>query len=158
MKAASLSEIRTTLNHLPPEVITDLCIRLIKYKKENKEFLSYLLFESDDESSYIEGIKKEMDLLFKEVNRRNVTLSKKTLQKILRQISKFAKYSGSKRTDAELHIYFCLKLRESGLPLDRNPALQNIYLRQMSRIRKSLATLHEDLQYDYEEVMEKLMR
>jgi len=158
MKAASLSEIRTTLNHLPPEVVTDLCIRLIKYKKENKELLSYLLYESDDEQGYIDGIKKEMDILFREVNRRNLTQSKKTLQKILRQIGKFAKYSGSKRTDAELHIYFCQKLRDSGLPLDRNATIQNMYMRQLTRIRKALATLHEDLQYDYEEVMEKLMR
>ncbi|WP_243349671.1 hypothetical protein [Parabacteroides sp. FAFU027] len=158
MKAASLSEIRTTLNHLPPEVLSELCIRLIKYKKENKEFLSYLLYEADDETGYVDGIKKEMDILFKEVNRRNLTLSKKTLQKILRQINRYAKYSGSKRTDADLHIYFCLKLRESGLPLDKNATLQNIYMRQLTRIHKALATLHEDLQYDYEEVMEKLMR
>ncbi len=158
MKVASLSEIRTELNHLPHEAIMDLCIRLIKYKKENKELLNYLLFEADDEQTYINGICKEMDLLFRDVSHRNLTQSKKTLQKILRNIGKYAKYSGSKRTDADLHIYFCQKMRSSNLPLDRNPAIQNIYLRQLSRIRKSLSTLHEDLQYDYEEVMEELMR
>ncbi len=156
MKAASLSEIRTELKHLPQDVVMDLCIRLIKYKKENKELLNYLLFEADDEQAYVDGIRKEMDLLFRDVNSRNLTQSKKILQKTLRNIGKYARYSGSKRTDADLHIYFCQKIRASGLPLDRNPSIQNIYLRQLVRIRKSIATLHEDLQYDYEEVMENL--
>lgn len=158
MKAASLSEIRTELKHLPQDVVMDLCIRLIKYKKENKELLNYLLFEADDEQAYVDGIRKEMDLLFRDVNCRNLTQSKKILQKTLRNIGKYARYSGSKRTDADLHIYFCQKIRASGLPLDRNPSIQNIYLRQLARIRKSIATLHEDLQYDYEEVLDELIK
>ena len=38
MKAATLSEIKKELNTLPPEQLVELCLRLSKYKKENKEF------------------------------------------------------------------------------------------------------------------------
>jgi hypothetical protein len=156
MKAASLNQLRTELNHLPPETVMELCIRMIKFKKENKELLSYLLFEADDEQAYVENIRLEMDLLFKEVNGRNLTQSKKTLQKTLRIIGKYAKYSGSKRTDVDLHIYFCQKMKECGQHLSRKTAISNIYVRQIARISKTIAMLHPDLQYDYQEVMEKL--
>ncbi|MFZ4456770.1 MAG: hypothetical protein ACOYOT_11170 [Bacteroidales bacterium] len=156
MKAASLSELRTELNHLPPEVVMDLCIRLIKYKKENKELLSYLLFDADDEKAYLEGVCLEIDSLFKEINRRNISQTKKSLQKILRIISKYAKYSGQKRTEIDLYIHFCQKLRAMPIPRSKNSVIEKIYARQFFKIRKLLESLHPDLQYDYEEVMVKL--
>ncbi len=156
MKAASLSELRNELNHLPPEVVMDLCIRLIKYKKENKELLSYLLFEADDEPAFVEGVCKEVDLLFKEINRRYISQTKKSLQKILRIVAKYAKYSGQKRTEVDLHIYFCQKLRAMPIPRSKNSVIEKIYTRQFFKIRKLLEALHPDLQYDYEEVMVKL--
>ncbi|MDD2799288.1 MAG: hypothetical protein PHV20_11910 [Bacteroidales bacterium] len=156
MKAASLSELRTELNHLPPEVVMDLCIRLIKYKKENKELLSYLLFDAEDEKAYLEGVCLEIDSLFKDINRRNISQTKKSLQKILRVIAKYAKYSGQKRTEIDLYIYFCQKLRALPIPRSKNSVIEKIYARQFFKIRKLLESLHPDLQYDYEEVMVKL--
>ena len=41
---------------------------LSKYKKENKEMLSYLVFESHQEKEYIEGVKKEIEALFEIIN------------------------------------------------------------------------------------------
>lgn len=156
MKAASLSELRSELNRLPSEVVMDLCIRLIKYKKENKELLSYLLFEADDEQAYLESVYQEMDMLFKEINRRNLSQTKKSLQKILRMVAKYAKYSGQKRTEVDLHIHFCQKLRAMPIPKSKNNVIEKIYARQFFKIRKLIETLHPDLQYDYEEVMVKL--
>ena len=46
MKAASLKLIKTELDLLHPEKVKDLCLQLIKFKKENKELLSYLLYFS----------------------------------------------------------------------------------------------------------------
>lgn len=57
----------------------------------------------------------------------------------------------------DLLIYFCKKLRKTGFPLRINSVLGNIYLRQVQRIRKTLSTLHEDLQYDYAEEIKPLL-
>ena len=48
MKFASLSEIRKELQMLPPKRLQELCLRIARYKKENKELLAFLLFEDDN--------------------------------------------------------------------------------------------------------------
>lgn len=157
MKTASLKELKSELNTLQPNLVVDLCIKLVKYKKENKELLTYLLFDSYDEQLYIKEVKNQVDELFGDVNKSNLYLAKKTLRKILRTVNKYIKYSGSKQTELDLLIYFCTKLRKAGVPLHANTALGNIYVRQIQKIKKTLATLHEDLQYDYLEEIKPLL-
>lgn len=151
MKAASLKELKTELCTLHPEQISELCIRMAKFRKENKELLTYLLFESHDERAYAKEVKSQMDELFKEVNKSSSYLAKKTIRKILRIVNKHIKYSGSKQTEVELLIHFCKKLKKLGIPMPINSVLGNIYLRQYQKIKKSLTSFHEDLQYDYSE-------
>ena len=149
MKTASLKEIKTELYRLHPARIQELCIQMAKYKKENKELLTYLLFDAYDEKAYIEEVKSLMDEQFKEIRKGNGYLAKKSIRKILATVNKQIKYSGSKQTEVELLIHFCKRLRKTGISLPPNSALGNIYLRQIQKIKKSLATLHEDLQFDY---------
>ena len=52
MTTASLAELKRALRNVPLGDLPDLCIRLARYKKENKELLSYLLFEADDEPGF----------------------------------------------------------------------------------------------------------
>jgi hypothetical protein len=157
MKTASLKELKLELSTLQPQQVVELCVKLAKYKKENKELLTYLLFESYDEQLYIKEVKVQVDELFGDVNKSNIYLAKKTIRKILRTVNKYIKYSGSKQTELELLIYFCKKLRKAGVPLYANTALGNIYVRQIQKIKKTLATLHEDLQYDYLEEIKPLL-
>ena len=49
MKAATVHEIKVELSTLKAAELVDLCLRLTKFKKENKELLTYLLFEGHDE-------------------------------------------------------------------------------------------------------------
>jgi len=157
LKTASLNELKNELLHLKPDDLLALCMRLAKYKKENKELLTYLLFEAIDEKNYVDGIKKEIDEQFEGMNKSNSYYAKKTLRKILRFTNRFIKYSGSKQTEVDLLIYFCLKMKRSGLPIYTNTVLSNIYQRQMQRIKKALSTLHEDLQFDYHDDLESLV-
>jgi len=156
MKAASLKEIKTELDLLHPSQLKELCTRMAKYKKENKELLTYLLFESQDEDGYITGIKKQMDEQFKEVKKGRVYEAKKQIRKILTFVNKQIKYSGSKRTEVELRIYFCQKMKKTGITLSASTFLGNLYLRQYLNMQKALATLHEDLQFDYSEAIRSL--
>jgi len=157
MKAASQKEIKEELITKSPSQLLQLCLRLIKYKKENKELLTYLLFEAHDEQTYIKGIQREVDSQFEEMNRSNIYFEKKTLRKTLRLINKHIKYSGKKETEVELLIYFCQKFKNSGIPIHKSPVLNNIYQRQIIKINKAIQMLHEDLQHDYSLEMELLV-
>lgn len=151
MKAASLRELRDELKIYPPEQLQAFCIRMAKYKKENKELLTYLLFESSDEQAYIQSVKTEIDAGFDSMNRRNTYLIKKSIRKILKETNKYIKYSGIKTTELDLLIYFCRKIRTSKIPLGRSLALRNIYARQVQKIETQLSKLHEDIQFDYQD-------
>ena len=151
MKAVTIKEISQELLNLTPKELRELCLRLARFKKENKEFLTYLLFESSDEASYVESVKKEIDRQFEQVNRKSYYFIKKCLRKILTNTRKFIRYSRNRKSEMDLMIYYCLKLKEFKPPIQRNAALRNLYMRQIETITEKLGSLHEDLQYDYEQ-------
>ncbi len=151
MKAVAIKEISQELLNLTPRELRDLCLRLARFKKENKEFLTYLLFESSDEASYVESVKGELDRQFELVNRKSYYFIKKGIRKVLTNARKYIRYSGNKKTEIDLMIYCCLKLKKFTPPIQRNAALRNLYIRQLDTIREKLSSLHEDLQGDYEE-------
>lgn len=155
MKAASISELQKELALIERKQLLDLCMRMAKYKKENKEFLSYLLFEGD-EKAYINSVKEKVDEEFANMNRKTNYLIKKSLRKILRIINKYVKYSGLKQTEVELKIYFCSKIRTTRISIDSTTVLSNLYHKEIERIKAALSHLHEDLQYDYQQELDKL--
>jgi hypothetical protein len=156
MKASTINELKLELTNTPESVLIDLCLRLARFKKENKELLTYLLFESHDTSAYIESVKKEMGLQFTEINKSNVYFVKKTLRKILRTANKHIRYSGLPIVEIELLIYFCESMKELGVSIEKNQVLLNIYQNQVKKINKAMAGLHEDLQYDYQKAISEL--
>jgi hypothetical protein len=156
MDTASLSELKKELQTIPQKVLIEHLLRVAKYKKENKELLSYLLFESHDEQGFISSVQQLMDTAFDEINDSNSYLAKKSVRKILRTVTKYIKFSGKKETEIELLIHFCRRLKEYDLVQYRNIVLLNIYDRQLSKIGKSILTLHEDLQYDYQQMLAEL--
>src|SRR5436189_3044474 len=157
MKAATIHEIKQELSSLKPAQLAELCLRLGKFKKENKELLTYLLFEANDEQGYINSIRNEMDELFGTINLSHLYFAKKTLRKIVRIINKYSRYSNEKQTEADLRIYFCKKLKTSGIPFQRNTVLNNLYASQLKKINTVLSSLHEDLQHDYLKELKPLM-
>jgi hypothetical protein len=149
MRSYSIHELKQELVTLKTGELTALCLRLARFKKENKELLTYLLFEAEDEQHYIKNIKEEIAALFAEINLSHIYFAKKTLRKILRVINKHSRYSGKKQTDMELRIFFCRQLKDSGIPFRQNAVLNNIFDGQLKKIETALTTLHEDLQHDY---------
>ncbi len=156
MVSATAKSLKEELNHCSHEEVVNLCIQLSRFKKENKELLTYLLFESHNEDQFVSGIKDEMDELFKTVNTSNYFFMRKSVRKILSLIKKYIRYSKKTETEIELLIYFCVKLKELRPSYKNNTTLANTYERQLVLIRKKTATLHEDLQYDYRLELEKL--
>lgn len=156
MKPASLSQIKQELKHKSKEEILELCLRLIKFKKDNKELLSYLLFEEHNELGYIKDIKEEIDEEFSRINTNSYHYIKKSVRKIQRRIRKYVKYTKKKETEVELMLYFCTKLRNFEPSIDNSVALFNIYYKQKEAIKKTIKSLHEDLQYDYNMEIEEM--
>lgn len=157
MKASTISELKKELIELPQKQLVDLCLHLAKYKKDNKEFLDYLLFQSHDKSSFVNAVKTEIDEHFEELKTQtNLYYVKKSLRKLLRLITKYCKYIADKALAAELHIYFCRKMKNSDIPYHKSQLLINMYEQQLKKINTLIKGLHEDLQQDYLNDLEEI--
>ncbi|MEJ7913572.1 MAG: hypothetical protein WKF70_10485 [Chitinophagaceae bacterium] len=157
MKASSLSDIKTELKTLSAPGLTELCLRLARFKKENKELLAYLLFEADDVEQYVGRVKEEMDESFADVNTGNAYFAKKSLRKILRIANKHIKYMGHKEAEVSLLLHFCAGIRGLKLYPHKNTALSNLYKSQVRKIEAAISGLHEDLQHDFSAQLERLI-
>lgn len=156
MKTATVKELKTELTHQSQAELVELCLQLSKFKKENKELLTYLLYESENEEGYIESVKNEIDEQFELINTSSYFYIKKSVRKILRIVKKYIRYSKQKETEVELLLHFCYVLKNMQPSIFKNVSLTNIFNRQVLLIKKSIATLHEDLQYDYNLELEDL--
>mgnify|MGYP003664802674 CR=1 FL=1 len=156
MSAYSISHIKKELQVLDSEQLQQVILRLGKYKVENKELLSYLLFKAHNEAIFIEEVKEGIDESLSTLNDTNLYWAKKTIRKALRFANKNIRYSGIKETEVEIRIYFCERMKATGLPFQRSTALDNLYNGQLKKIEKVLSTLHEDLQFDYQQQIEEL--
>src|SRR5215208_5161013 len=134
MKAASLNELKQELNTRPQKEVLELCLRLAKFKKENKELLTFLLFEAGDLQSYIKNVKIEIGEQFSLINKTNLYFAKKSIRKILRTLNKFIKYTASKEAEVELLIFYCIKLQESGIALHKSTSITNLLNMQIKKI------------------------
>jgi hypothetical protein len=149
MKPATIHEIKQELLNLPSPKLAELCLRLAKFKKENKELLTFLLFESIDLNAYIANVKKEIDTGFEDLPKPNIYLTKKSLRKVLRITAREIRYTGSPQAEVELLTYFLQKMKSARIAVDKSTVLANLYNNQLKKVKSVIATMHEDLQYDY---------
>lgn len=156
MKAATAHEIKKELKEMDRETLIQLCLRLSRFKKENKELLTYLIYESENEASYIDSIKVEVEELMKTARNHSLYLTKRSLRKIIRYIDRFIRYSGKKETETEVRLHFLQQIKASGIPVYRSRGLVNLYNGQVKKINASIEKLHEDLQYDYRIELDKI--
>lgn len=157
MKAVTVKQLKDELSHKSANELKELCLHLSKFKKENKELLTYLLFESHDEEQYIQSVKDEMDMLFLDINTKSYFYIRKSVRKILTLTKKFIRYSKKKETEVALLLYFCAKLKNFKPSIKKSPRITNTFDRQIILVKKAIATLHEDLQYDYQLELNELL-
>tara|TARA_R110002072_G_scaffold149250_2_gene297051 strand:- start:8279 stop:8758 length:480 start_codon:yes stop_codon:yes gene_type:complete len=157
LKAVTVKKIKDELKHRSSQDLVELCLQLSKFKKENKELLTYLLFEAHDEEMYIQSVKEFMDELFDDINTKSYFYIRKSVRKILILTKKYIRYSKKKETEVLLLLHFCGRLKDFTPSISKSPRLQNVYDRQILMIKKALATLHEDLQYDYQLELDELL-
>ena len=154
MKSASLAQIRKELKTLSREEVAELCEKLIKYKRDNKELLNYLLFESVDEDAYVEAIKEDVSEAFAATNTRGFYLAKKSIRRALRIANKYIKYSEQPETELDVLLHFCEELKALDINFKRSKVLVNLYERQLVKINDVYSDLHEDLQFEFKNRVE----
>lgn len=150
MKAVSIKVLKEELAHKNTKELIDVCLKLARFKKENKELLTYVLFASYQEEAYILEVKEELDVLFSEINTKSYFYIRKSIRKILTNTKKYIRYSKKKETEIVLLLYFCTKLKKVTPSIHKSPRIQKVLITQIKLIEKSIKTLHEDLQYDYQ--------
>ncbi|HZY39113.1 MAG TPA: hypothetical protein VFE53_20795 [Mucilaginibacter sp.] len=151
-----LQDIKKELQHLSSLQIAELCLRLARYKKENKELLAYLLFEANDEAAFIEKVKGEIGFMFSQLPSQSYNAAKST-RKILRLIGKYVKFTGSKEFEIELWLNFVQNYIQYTDRKASYKPLRLILTRQVMKIQAAIGKLHEDLQYDYVEAYNALL-
>lgn len=156
MKPVPVSILKKELSQYNQQELIDICLKLAKFKAENKELLTYILFDAHDEDEYITGIKDEIDIEFSKLNHDSLYYVKKSIRKILRLIKKYIRYSKKKETEAAILLHFCAKLKELKPAHVHSLQIVNIYDRQLAMAKKAFSTLHEDLQYDFQLELEAL--
>ncbi len=156
MRVEKLNDIKKELRQLNAEALTEICLRIAKYKKENKELLSYLLYDADNPLQYAEEVKSSLLPSFQNLNKSSYT-STKELRKTVRLLSKHTKYTGSKEVELELLIWFCNNFLEYADSRSSHKPLIALLTRQLEKIRRIIPKLHEDLQFDYSELYNNLV-
>jgi hypothetical protein len=154
MKSASLAHIRKELKTLSREEIVELCEALIRYKRDNKELLNYLLFESVDEDSYANAIKVDVSEAFAATNTSGFYLAKKSIRRALRIADKYIKYSERPETELDVRLHFCEEMNALDINFKRSKVLVNLYERQLVKIKDVYSDLHEDLQFEFKSRVE----
>ena len=155
--SASLKQIRDELEHLSSSELQAHLLRLARFKKENKELITYLLFQSQDEEGFIQAVKEEVDPLWGEMNTSSYYFMKKSVRKILRILKLNIRFSGKVETEAELMLYFCARLSSLQPNIRQNAALRNLLDRQVQQLRSKMKKLHPDLRYDLEQELKSAL-
>jgi len=156
ISVASISTLKKELTGLPKEEILNFCLKLAKYKVENKEYLNYLLYEAGDEDSFIDEVKQDIIKDFKEIDKMTMYFTKKNIRRIYKGVTKYIKFSGSKKVEVELCMCFCKQMQECGVSFYNYPVMTNFYKRLLVKIEKALSRMHEDVRVDYEDELEIL--
>lgn len=153
----------TTISNLKKELETKsarelltICLRLCRFKKENKELVAFLLFDAENPDIFISEKKREISSMFEDVNTSHIFYAKKTIRKILRFVNKNVRISGNRQAEAEMLISFCRELKEVFPNYHRYKILAKLYETQHKKISRAIESLHPDLQYDLYRELEKI--
>lgn len=153
---ASINDLKKELQTKSPQDLAFLCLRLAKYKHENKELLDYALNYAQDETTFVEAKKAEITQLLADVAAHNYKNATKIVRKTLQTAKKYIKYSGIVQTELELLIHFCKTIKDENLKINRYSVMQNMYNKVVLKIEKLIQKLHPDLQFDYDSELENI--
>jgi hypothetical protein len=156
MQLPSLAQIKKELKTLDEMELIDVIVDLSKFTRDNKAYLYFRLFEKDNPRLFIEMVEGELEWQFQNANIKNYFTAKKSAQAIRRKLNKNLKLTKDKTAQIELIAFFCEKISAYGYLKYHHPVIENLYQAQIRKMENLTAGLHEDLQYDYREMISQL--
>lgn len=142
------SDLKKELQHLSATELTALCLRMARFKKENKELLTYLLFKADNPEAFVQEYKEEMDNQFKQLSGKSYFVVK-SLRKIALLMNNQIRYSGLEMVKVELQLHFCSNYIIYIYHHSSYKPLHSVFYRFAEKTKAVIQKMHEDLQHDY---------
>lgn len=153
---AGLAEIKKELKSYSQPQLLEACLRIIKFKKDNKELATYLLFAASNEAEFIKEVNTATSDEMVLAKGRQTNHQRKMLAKVLRLVNKYGRYSGKKETQTELLLHYTEELVDY---FDaRKTHIEMLLQRNVKRITTLIAGLHPELQYDYQQRLAPLKK
>ncbi|WP_137403766.1 hypothetical protein [Echinicola rosea] len=156
MKLPSLANIKKELQHLTSEELVDLLMETAKFTKDNKQFVYFKVFGRENPQFFQQMVEEELAESFEAANMDHAYFAKKSAQANRRKLNKYLKFTKDKTVQLELIAYFCKALISYKYLEFDHQVIQNLYDLQVSKIQKIVSTLHPDLQFDYQLLVEEV--
>ncbi len=153
MKTESLNSLRKHLSTLSSMELAQLCVDMAKYRKENKEYLQYLLFERHDHDILITDIVTSLDETMKNLSRTPSTRVKE-VRKVQKEIKKYIRFIKNPVYELQLLLWFSDALALIAESRIARPHFISLYAAQVKRMTIIFDKLHEDIQYDYRDALQ----
>lgn len=152
-----LSDLKKELADLSKPELIKLCLRVAKLKRENKELLSYLIFDADDPLFYAQKLKPEIKEVF-EVPFQHAYYLTKSIRKAMRLITKYYRFTSNKQGETELLIYLVEEFYQSWRNEYRYQALGKVIYRCLEKAQSNLKKIDEDFRTDFEDPINELAK
>ncbi|AGA79676.1 hypothetical protein [Echinicola vietnamensis] len=156
MELPSLAAIKKELQYLPQEELVGLLLETAKFTRDNKQFLFFKVFGRENPQFFQHMVEEELADAFESANMDRAYYAKKSAQAISRKLNKYLKFTKDKTVQLELVGFFCTKLIEYQYLDFGNEVIHNLYEMQVAKVRKIFSSLHPDLQYDYQPLVDNI--
>ena len=152
-----LSDLKKELSELSKPDLIKLCLRVAKLKRENKELLAYLIFDSEDPLFYAQKLKPEIKEVFEQPFQHAYYLTK-SIRKAMRLITKYYRFTSNKQGETELLIYLVEEFYQSWRNEYRYQALGKVIFRCLEKAQSNLKKIDEDFRADFEDPINELTK
>jgi hypothetical protein len=152
-----LSDLKKELSELSKPDLIKLCLRVAKLKRENKELLAYLIFDSDDPLFYAQKLKPEIKEVFEQPFQHGYHFTK-SLRKTTRLITKYYRFTSNKQGETELLLYLVDQFHLSWRYEYRYQALGKVIFRCLEKAQANLKKIDEDFRADFEHPIAELLQ
>lgn len=152
-----LSDLKKELLELSKPELIQLCLRVAKLKRENKELLAYLIYDVDDPLFYAQKLKPEIKEVFNQPFQHAYYLTK-SIRKAMRLITKYYRFTSNKQGETELLIYLVEEFHQSWRYEYRYQALGKIIFRCLEKAQSNLKKIEEDFKADFEQPISELLQ
>ncbi len=148
MQPASIDTIKQELKQRTPKQVLDILLHLARFKKENKELLTYLLFEATDNEAYVRQVKEEITDALHQIDGLPAYQYKKQFRKMQRKLGKPVKYMNNKSATIELYMHVIEQISADRKTSFIRAFLDKVAEQYIRKIEKILPAVPEDLAGD----------